>query len=127
MLFKQFNLESLGHASYFVGSEHTGEAFVLDVRRDVEPYFAEARDQGMRIRYAADTHQHNDYLTGICELPERGDIELLAGARAELHYPVRSMADGERLEMGEVLIDFLHTPGHTPRAHQPVDHRPLAR
>jgi hydroxyacylglutathione hydrolase len=114
MLFKQFYLESLGHASYFVGSEQTGEAFVLDVRRDVEAYFAEAREQGMRIRYAADTHQHNDYVTGICELPERGDIELLAGARAELHYPVRSMSDGERLQMGEVLIDFLHTPGHTP-------------
>ena len=114
MLFKQFYLESLGHASYFVGSEETGEAFVLDVRRDVETYFREAREQGMRIRYAADTHQHNDYVTGICELPERGDIQLLAGARAELKYPVRAMEDGERLQMGEVMIDFLHTPGHTP-------------
>ena len=60
MFFKQFYLPSLGHASYFVGSEETGEAFVLDVRRDVDTYFAEARNQGMRIRYAADTHQHND-------------------------------------------------------------------
>jgi hydroxyacylglutathione hydrolase len=40
MFFKQFYLESLGHASYFVGSEETGEALVLDVRRDVDPYFA---------------------------------------------------------------------------------------
>jgi glyoxylase-like metal-dependent hydrolase (beta-lactamase superfamily II) len=78
MFFKQFYLESLGHASYFVGSEETGEALVLDVRRDVDPYFAEARNQGMRIRYACDTHQHNDYVTGICELPERGDFRLLA-------------------------------------------------
>jgi hydroxyacylglutathione hydrolase len=114
MFFKQFYLESLGHASYFVGSEETGEALVLDVRRDVETYFAEARNQGMRIRYACDTHQHNDYLTGICELPERGDVQLLAGARAELRYPVRSMDDGERLDMGEVRFQFLHTPGHTP-------------
>ena len=114
MFFKQFYLESLGHASYFVGSEETGEVLVLDVRRDVETYFAEARNQGMRIRYACDTHQHNDYLTGICELPERGDVQLLAGARAELRYPVRSMDDGERLDMGEVRFQFLHTPGHTP-------------
>jgi len=114
MFFKQFYLESLGHASYFVGSEDTGEALVLDVRRDVETYFDAAREQGMRIRYACDTHQHNDYVTGICELPARGEVQLLAGARSELNYPVRSMADGERLEMGEVRFDFLHTPGHTP-------------
>jgi len=114
MFFKQFYLESLGHASYFVGSEETGEAFVLDVRRDVDTYFQTAREQGMRIRYACDTHQHNDYLTGICELPERGDIELLSGARAELGYAVTPMDDGQRLEMGEVSLEFLHTPGHTP-------------
>jgi hydroxyacylglutathione hydrolase len=114
MLFKQFYLESLGHASYFIGSEDTGEALVLDVRRDVEAYFEEARKQGMRIRYATDTHQHNDYVTGICELPQRGNIQLLAGARSELGYEVTPMEDGQRLAMGEIVLEFLHTPGHTP-------------
>lgn len=114
MFFKQFYLESLGHASYFVGSEETGEALVLDVRRDVESYFETARREGMRIRYACDTHQHNDYLSGICELPQREDVKLLAGARAELGYQVRGMQHGERLEMGEVEFEFRHTPGHTP-------------
>ncbi len=114
MVFKQFYLESLGHASYFVGSEETGEALVLDVRRDVDLYFREARDRGMRLKYAADTHQHNDYLSGICELPERGEVQLLAGARAELRYQVRGMKDGERLLMGEVAFEILDTPGHTP-------------
>jgi hydroxyacylglutathione hydrolase len=114
MFFSQFYLESLGHASYLVGSEETGEALVLDVRRDVATYFEEARNRGMRIRYACDTHQHNDYVSGICELPERGDIELLAGARAELGYEITPMADGDCLEMGEVGLEFLHTPGHTP-------------
>ena len=114
MIFKQFYLESLGHASYFVGSQETGEALVLDVRRDVDIYFEAARQQGMRIRYAVDTHQHNDYVTGICELPARGDVQLLAGARAALGYHVRKLGDGARLEMGEVLFKVLHTPGHTP-------------
>ena len=114
MYLQQFYLEDLGHASYLVGSEETGEAFVLDVRRDVDTYFKAAREQAFRIRYAADTHQHNDYVTGICELPERGEVELLAGARSELGYPVRAMDDGERLQMGEVEIEFMHTPGHTP-------------
>ncbi|HEX7045236.1 MAG TPA: rhodanese-like domain-containing protein [Burkholderiales bacterium] len=114
MIFKQFYLESLGHASYFVGSEETGEALVLDVRRDVDVYFEEARARGMRLRYAADTHQHNDYLSGICELPARGEVQLLASARAALAYPVQKLDDGARLRMGEVEFEALHTPGHTP-------------
>ncbi|MFL6648062.1 MAG: rhodanese-like domain-containing protein [Sulfurifustaceae bacterium] len=114
MIFKQFYLESLGHASYFVGSEETGEALVLDVRRDVDVYFAEAREHGMRLRFAADTHQHNDYVSGICELPTRGEIELLAAARAELRYPTHRLDDGARVTMGEVTFEVLHTPGHTP-------------
>ncbi|GAB4546614.1 MAG: rhodanese-like domain-containing protein [Pleurocapsa sp.] len=114
MHFKQFYLESLGHASYFIGSEQTGEALVLDVRRDVDIYFEEARQEGMQLKYATDTHQHNDYLTGICELPQRGEIQLIGSARADLGYEVRSMADGDRLEMGEVVFEVLHTPGHTP-------------
>jgi hydroxyacylglutathione hydrolase len=114
MIFKQFYLPGLGHASYFIGSEQTGEALVLDVRRDVDIYFREARSHAMSLRYATDTHQHNDYLTGICELPARGDVQLLAGARATLGYPVRKMGDGDRLEMGEIIFEVLHTPGHTP-------------
>lgn len=114
MIFKQFYLESLGHASYFIGSEETGEALVLDVRRDVDDYLKEAQARGMRLRYAADSHQHNDYLSGICELPVRADVQLLAGARAQLGYPVHYMDDGERLRMGEIEFEVVHTPGHTP-------------
>lgn len=89
MIVQQFYLKSLGHASYLIGSEATGEALVLDVRRDVETYFEAARAQELRIAYAFDTHQHNDDLTGLCELPVRGEVQLLASARAELDYPTR--------------------------------------
>jgi hydroxyacylglutathione hydrolase len=68
----------------------------------------------MRIAYAADTHQHNDYLTGICELPVRGEVQLLASARAELGYKARPLADGNRLEVGEIVFEVMQTPGHTP-------------
>jgi len=114
MILQQFYSQSLGHASYLIGSETTGEALVLDVRRDVDVYFQAARQEGLRLAYAVDSHQHNDYLTGICELPLRGEVQLLASARAELDYPVRDLHDGERFEMGEVVFEVLHTPGHTP-------------
>jgi len=68
VFFKQFHLEGLGHASYVVGSEETGESLVLDPQRDVSAYFETARAQGMRVRYAIDTHGHNDYLSGLAEV-----------------------------------------------------------
>lgn len=114
MIFRQFYEESLGHASYLVGSEQTGEALVLDVRRDVDLYYDAARRQGLRVAYAADTHQHNDYLTGITALAQRSSTELLASARAKLGYRARPLGDGERLRMGELSFEVLHTPGHTP-------------
>lgn len=114
MIFEQVYLESLGHASYLIGSEATGEALVLDVRRDVEVYYELAHAKGVTIRYAADTHQHNDYLTGIIELKQRSPVELLASARAELGYKARALGDGEHLKMGEIEFEVMHTPGHTP-------------
>ncbi|MGD2054291.1 MAG: rhodanese-like domain-containing protein [Gammaproteobacteria bacterium] len=114
MIFKQFYEPSLGHASYLIGSEETGEALVLDVRRDVDDYYDYARNQDLRIAYAADTHQHNDYLTGITQLQQKGPLELLSGARAELGYESRPLEDGERMTMGEIEFETMHTPGHTP-------------
>jgi hydroxyacylglutathione hydrolase len=114
MIVRQFYLESLGHASYLIGSEQTGEALVIDVRRDVHLYYDFAREQGLTIRYAADTHQHNDYLSGITELKQRSPVELLASARAELGYDARKMTHGEVCQLGEVAIEVRHTPGHTP-------------
>ncbi len=82
MYFQQFYLESLGHASYLVGSDQTGEALVFDARRDVDAYLIAARAQGIRIAYAADSHQHNDYLSGIRELAARGEVTLFGSAAA---------------------------------------------
>ncbi len=114
MFFKQFYLQGLGHASYLVGSEQTGEALLFDPQRHVDGYFAEARIQGLRIGYALDSHGHNDYLSGLSEVAQRADVQLLGSAEADLGYPHRPLQDGEHLEMGEVGIEVLHTPGHTP-------------
>ena len=114
MFLEQFFLESLGHASYLVGSEETGEALVLDPQRRVDDYFSVARAQGMRIRYGIDTHGHNDYLSGLTELTARQPIIVLGSAEATLGYQHRPVRDGETIEMGEVGIEVLHTPGHTP-------------
>ena len=114
MQFEQFHLDSLGHASYLVGSADSGEAVVVDPRRDVDIYLQAATDAGLRISYVVDTHQHNDYLSGVVELAERTGAATLGSAEAELGYDHRPVKDGEQLELGDVGIEVVHTPGHTP-------------
>ena len=114
MIFRQFYLPSLGHASYLVGDEKTGQALILDAQRNVSEYYATARQQGLRIGFAIDTHGHNDYLSGIIEVAARGDVELLGFHEAQLGYEHRGVKDGELIEIGDVAFEILHTPGHTP-------------
>jgi hydroxyacylglutathione hydrolase len=111
----QFHLESLGHASYLVGDEQTGEALVLDPQRDVRAYFEVAREHGSRIAYAIDTHGHNDYLSGLSEIAARAPgLTVLASAEGSFGYEHRAVKDGETVEMGDVAFEVMHTPGHTP-------------
>lgn len=114
MFFRQFHLASLGHASYLVGDEATGQALVLDPRRDVDDYFTVARDQGLRITHVLDTHGHNDYLSGLSEVAGRGDVTTLGSAAGTLDYDHEPLKDGQTLELGDVGLEVLHTPGHTP-------------
>ncbi|MDX1619661.1 MAG: MBL fold metallo-hydrolase [Nitriliruptorales bacterium] len=115
MKLEQLHHESLGHASYLVASEDTGDALVVDPRRDVGPYLELAHQAGYRIRWVVDTHQHNDYLSGLRELVERTGATALASSYADaIGYPHDPVQDGQQLELGEVGVEVLHTPGHTP-------------
>mgnify|MGYP000011707036 CR=1 FL=1 len=115
MQLEQLHHESLGHASYLIASEQTGDALVVDPRRDVAPYLDLAAREGYRIRYVVDTHQHNDYLSGLRELVERsGATALGSGHTDRLGYDHEPVKDGHRIELGEVGVTVLHTPGHTP-------------
>jgi hydroxyacylglutathione hydrolase len=114
MFFQQFYFEGLGHASYLLGSEETGDALVFDPRRDVDDYLEQARRKGLRIRYALDSHGHNDYLSGVTQLAARTGAQALGAATADLGYRHRPLRDGQQIEIGEIGIEVLHTPGHTP-------------
>ena len=114
MFFKQFYLGCLAHASYLVGSE--GEAAVIDPRRDVDEYLAEAAAQGLRIRYVVETHLHADFVSGHRELAERAGAEVVFGKSAGAAIPNRPVGDGDELRVGAVVLRFLETPGHTPES-----------
>jgi len=114
LYFKQFYLGCLAHASYLIGSE--GEAAVVDPRRDVGEYLAEAEAQGLRIRYVVETHLHADFVSGHRELAERTGATMVFGAKAGAAVPHRPVRDGDELRVGAVALRFLETPGHTPES-----------
>jgi hydroxyacylglutathione hydrolase len=114
MIFKQFYLGCLAHASYLIGSE--GEAAVVDPRRDVDEYLDEARARGLSIRYVVETHLHADFVSGHQELAARTGAQVVFGARAGASFPHRAVRDGDEIRLGRVVLRFLETPGHTPES-----------
>jgi len=116
MKFEQYYLECLSHASYLVGDETTGLAAVVDPRRDVADYVADAEAAGLRIAYVIETHFHADFLSGHLELAAATGAEIVFGAPAKPEFPARLVADGERISLGEVVLEFRATPGHTPES-----------
>jgi hydroxyacylglutathione hydrolase len=114
MYFKQFYLGCLAHASYLIGSE--GEAAVVDPQRDVEQYLGEAEAQGLQIKYVIETHLHADFVSGHGELAARTGAEIVFGARAGAQFPHRAVRDGDEINIGQVTLRFLETPGHTPES-----------
>jgi len=122
MFFQRFYDSKLAQASYLIGCQETGEAVVVDPNRDVEQYVSAAEQEELRITHVTETHIHADFVSGSRELAYRTGAQLLlsdegdaewkyaftAGARA------RPLKDGDHFMVGNIRVDVLHTPGHTP-------------
>lgn len=112
----QHYLDCLSQASYTIGDETSGRAAVVDPRRDVADYLAEAAEAGLRITHVIETHVHADFLSGHLELAAATGAEIVYGAGAEVEFPVHHATDGERISLGEVVLEVRATPGHTPES-----------
>src|SRR5436189_1612014 len=114
MHFRQFYLNCLAHASYFIASDR--EAIVVDPQRDVQQYLDEAERLQCRIRYVIETHLHADFVSGHRELAEKTGAEIVFGAAAGVEFPHVAAAEGDELRVGRVVLRALETPGHTPES-----------
>jgi rhodanese-related sulfurtransferase/glyoxylase-like metal-dependent hydrolase (beta-lactamase superfamily II) len=113
MIFKQFYLNCLAHASYLVGDETTQTAVVVDPKRDVQEYLDEADRHGLTIRHVFLTHFHADFVAGHLELRDKSGATIYLGATAQADYAFEPMGTGETLQIGDVRLEVLETPGHT--------------
>ena len=116
MIFKQFYLPCLAHASYIIGDAETGTAAVVDPQRDTDQYIAFAAEHALKIRHVFLTHLHADFVAGHLELRDRAGAAIYLGAAAKAAYPFTPLRDGAVIEFGLVRLEALETPGHTPES-----------
>ncbi|MCL4834421.1 MAG: MBL fold metallo-hydrolase [Caldilineaceae bacterium] len=122
MLLKYFYDEKLAQASYLVGCSATGEALVIDPARHITPYLRAAEKEGLRITHVTETHIHADFVSGSLELAGAtgATIYLSDMGDADWKYAYANdtnvilVRDGDSWKVGNVKVDVLHTPGHTP-------------
>ncbi len=114
MILKQYYLGCLAHASYLIADERTKKAVVVDPQRDIEQYLHDAQAGGYSIQYVILTHFHADFLAGHIELRNRAGARIVMGARAEAEFDFQGVKDGDRIDLGDVRLQMLETPGHTP-------------
>ncbi len=122
MFFKRLYDNSLAQASYIVGCQRTGEALVVDPNRDIEQYIVAAEKEGLRVTHVTETHIHADFVSGSRELASRTGARLFLSDEggAEWKYTFAKEAnatflyDNDSFMVGNIRIDVLHTPGHTP-------------
>jgi len=116
MIFTQYYLDCLSHASYLVADETTGRAVVVDPQRDVSGYLRDAAADGLHIEKVIETHFHADFLSGHLELAEATGATICYGEAATAEFPIERLVDGQRISLGDVTLEVRATPGHTPES-----------
>jgi glyoxylase-like metal-dependent hydrolase (beta-lactamase superfamily II)/rhodanese-related sulfurtransferase len=114
MKIQQYYLACLSHASYLITDDTTKTAAVVDPQRDIDQYLADAAAGGYTIRHVFLTHFHADFIAGHIELRDRAGATIHLGRRAQAEFEHVPMKDGATVEFGDVRLEVLETPGHTP-------------
>ncbi len=124
MLLRYFYDEKLAHASYMVGCQAKGEAVIVDPMRNIAPYIETAEEEGLTIVGALETHIHADFVSGSRELANKFDATLYISDEGDTDWKYQNLEgikyqllkDGDSFNIGNLVFDVLHTPGHTPES-----------
>jgi hydroxyacylglutathione hydrolase len=114
VLFKQFVDDDLGCASYLVGDEHAGIAVVVDPAYGIEQYLDECERRDVELVAVLETHTHADHVSGHGRLALEYGIPVRVHGAAEAAFPHEPLEDATEVELGDVVVRVIHTPGHRP-------------
>ena len=120
MFFQHVYDKTLAQSSYFIGCQSKGVAMVIDAQRDMDVYLEIARQNNMQITHIAETHIHADFLCGSRELAAVTGAEMYlsdeGGPNWQYEFPHKGLKNGDRIEVGNLTFEIMHTPGHTPES-----------
>jgi hydroxyacylglutathione hydrolase len=114
MILRQFLHADPVAISYLFGCGGQAIGAVVDPVGEIALYLRAAEETGMALRYVIDTHLHADHLSAGRRLAEAADADYVLFAEAPAAAPFTGVADGDVLQLGNVEVRVLHTPGHTP-------------
>ncbi len=112
MILKRYFVNGLAHASYLIGDG--SEAAVVDPKRDIGDYIADAAAAGMRIVAIFNTHPHADFVSGFAELAEQTTAQIYTSHLAPTSYEHIAAKHGDKVALGGLEVELLETPGHSP-------------
>lgn len=120
MFFRHIYDTSLAQGSYIIGCQVTGEAIVIDPKRDVDTYIEIAKKNGLNITHITETHIHADFLSGSRELAELTGAKMYlsdeGGADWQYEFDHVGLKERDIIHVGNVSLEVIHTPGHTPES-----------
>jgi glyoxylase-like metal-dependent hydrolase (beta-lactamase superfamily II)/rhodanese-related sulfurtransferase len=114
MSVEQLYTNCLSEAAYFIESK--GEVAIIDPLRDYTKYIELAERKGAKIKYIFETHFHADFISGHIDLAKKTGAPIIYGPETQTNFPVHISKDGERFKIGDLEIEVMHTPGHTPES-----------
>ena len=111
MKIEQLYTGCLAQGAYYIESE--GEVAIIDPLREVQQYIDKAKANNAKIKYILETHFHADFVSGHVDLAKKTGATIVFGPGASTDYNIHTATDGEELQIGNITIKVLHTPGHT--------------
>jgi len=114
MIFRQLLHESLAAASYLIGCTAQGAAAVVDPSLSAETYTALAAEKGLQIVAVFETHMHADYFSTGRAIAALTGATIYAPRLADVQFPHQPIDDGDVVNIGNLVVRAIHTPGHTP-------------
>lgn len=111
MKVEQIYTGCLAQGAYYI--ESNGEAVVIDPLREVQPYIEKAEKDNAKIKYVLETHFHADFVSGHLDLAKKTGATIVFGPTAKPGFEAHVAKDGEILNVGNIQIKVIHTPGHT--------------
>lgn len=111
MKIEQIYTGCLAQGAYYIVSGK--EAVIIDPLREVEPYLARLKEDGVQLKYIFETHFHADFVSGHLDLSQKTGATIVYGPTAKPSFEAVVAEDGQVFEIGSIKLKVLHTPGHT--------------